>query len=120
MFEGSRFHIHLRFCQAGGFLMNNFGRTLILTCILAGSGVAQSTAEAERDLQAAINKEVVQGDLNSAIGLYRNILSRYGSQRQIAAQALAGMVKAATWRQPAAARCDSHDCRHSKLRTGDC
>ena len=73
--------------------MNDFSRALILTCILAvtgaaQSGVAQSAADAERDLEAAINKEVVQGDINSAIGLYRSILTRYGSQRQIAAQAL--------------------------------
>jgi Tol biopolymer transport system component len=56
--------------------------------MLSVSGVAQSAAEAERDLQAAMNKEVVQGDLISAIGLYRSILTRYGAQRQITAQAL--------------------------------
>ena len=74
--------------QAGGILMNNFKRTLVLTCILAVSGVAQRVSDAERDLEAAVNKEVVQGDVNNAIGLYRKILSRYGSQREIAAKAL--------------------------------
>src|SRR5215211_2095474 len=68
--------------------MNNLGRLLALSCILAVTGAAQRTSDAERDLEAAVNKEVVQGDLNTAIGLYRNILARYGSEREIAARAL--------------------------------
>jgi len=68
--------------------MNKLILNLALSCLLANSASAQRTRDAERELEAAVNKEVVQGDLNTAIGLYRNILARYGSDREIAAKAL--------------------------------
>jgi WD40 repeat protein len=68
--------------------MNKLTNVFVLTCFLAISAAAQRAADAAKELEAAINKEVVQGDLKSAIGLYTKILSRYTSPRDTVAMAL--------------------------------
>ncbi|HUE88764.1 MAG TPA: tetratricopeptide repeat protein, partial [Vicinamibacterales bacterium] len=49
---------------------------------------AQRSAEAEQLLQAATHAEIVEGDLDKAIALYRDLLSRFPNDRVVAAQAL--------------------------------
>jgi len=69
--------------------MNSLKRMLVLMLVVVCGAMAGSSAgDAERDLEAAINKEVVQGDVTGAMALYRRILSRYGSQREVTAKAL--------------------------------
>jgi Tol biopolymer transport system component len=62
----------------------------ILTALLAAALAqgAQKTGQLEVDLQAAIQKETVQGDLKAAIAMYEKILARAGANRAVAAKAL--------------------------------
>ncbi|MBI4910908.1 MAG: PD40 domain-containing protein [Acidobacteria bacterium] len=58
--------------------------------IVAGTAVlsAQTTAQAEKLLQSARHKEVMQGDLKAAIEQYRKIAAQFAKQPEIAARAL--------------------------------
>jgi len=49
--------------------------------------VAQTGAEAERQLEAAIHREIVMGDLNGAIDRYHAILGQSGRSRNVAGTA---------------------------------
>ena len=62
----------------------------IFTALLAAALAqgAQKTGQLEVDLQAAIQKETVQGDLKAAIAMYEKILARAGANRAVAAKAL--------------------------------
>ncbi len=70
--------------------------SMIATLLLAGlmtvsRGVAQKSDQAEVELQAAAHKQLVEGQLEEAIKLYKSILARYGNNRPVAAKALVGM-----------------------------
>lgn len=63
--------------------------TCILTVFLSTTHVqAQQSQQAEQLLQAAINKQVVEGDLEAAIEIYENILNRFPGNKPVAAKAL--------------------------------
>ncbi len=49
---------------------------------------AQRAADAEVTLQAAAHAELVEGDLEKAIRLYRDVLARFPGERAVAARAL--------------------------------
>src|SRR5262245_20856434 len=63
---------------------------LLITAVVAIqlSGALQQPSDAEPQLEAAIHKETVQGDLKAAIALYNRVIERYGKVRPIAAKAL--------------------------------
>jgi hypothetical protein len=52
---------------------------------------AQKDPRAEAQLQAAINKETVEGDLNAAIEMYKKVAALPGASRAVVAQALVRM-----------------------------
>lgn len=63
--------------------------TCILTVFLSTTHVqAQQLQQAEQLLQAAINKQLVEGDLEAAIEIYENILNRFPSNKPVAAKSL--------------------------------
>ena len=53
--------------------------------LLAAGAVAQQKKQAEIDLQAAIRKETVDGDLKAAIKQYGDIVAKYSKDRAVAA-----------------------------------
>ena len=55
--------------------------TLIILALLAGG---QGTDRAEVQLQAAIKKEVFDGDLKGAIEQYKKVIASYGKNRAVA------------------------------------
>jgi len=63
----------------------------VLAALLSAPLIAQ---DLEVELQRAIQKETVSGDLKAAIGEYRRIADRAGKNRVIAAQALVRMAGA--------------------------
>ncbi len=64
----------------------------IISILAAGLLLAgQADKQAEVLLQAAQNTELVQGDLEAAIGQYKKILATYGGSRAVAAKALVRM-----------------------------
>src|SRR5689334_3445004 len=67
--------------------MQKFG--LLIVMISAGLPAAQKDPRADAQLQAAINKESVEGDLKSAIEMYRKVAQ--SGNRAVAAQALVRM-----------------------------
>jgi hypothetical protein len=62
--------------------------TLLASALLAGQ---QENRNAEQQLQAAIHKEEVTGDLRGAIELYKSISAQSGGDRTVAATALLRM-----------------------------
>lgn len=64
----------------------------IVATLLAGAGTAalraQGSAQAEKLLEGARRRQVVEGDLRGAIDLYAQIVSQFKSQPEIAARAL--------------------------------
>ncbi|MEX2272538.1 MAG: DUF1800 family protein [Vicinamibacterales bacterium] len=76
------------------------GHVVLVGAILAGllgTGAlsrAQTTDAAALALESAIQKQLVEGDLNLAITRYGAILDRYGNQRHVAAQALWRLARA--------------------------
>jgi Tol biopolymer transport system component len=63
----------------------------LLTAIALGAALllaGQAGNDPEKQLQAAINKEVVEGDLAGAVELYRTIIAENGGSRPVAARAL--------------------------------
>jgi len=63
-------------------------RQLLLAVLMAAGALAQTTAEAEKQLQAAIHTEMVQGDLKGAVEQYNRIVARHARQPEVAARAL--------------------------------
>ncbi len=61
--------------------------------LVAGSAMlgAQTTAQAEKLLESARHKEVMEGDLKAAIEQYRKIAAQFAKQPEIAAKALLQM-----------------------------
>ncbi|HKE21091.1 MAG TPA: hypothetical protein VKB88_01810 [Bryobacteraceae bacterium] len=69
--------------------MRQLAPLVLLGSILYGIADAQPRQQQQIDLQAAIRKETVDGDLNGAIKQYAAIVSKYGkTDRAIAATAL--------------------------------
>jgi Tol biopolymer transport system component len=71
-------------------------QTLLISSALVGLALApialsQRTSRAELRFQEAHRKETIDGDLKSAIDLYRRAIAEAGSNRPIAAQALVRM-----------------------------
>ena len=76
-------------------------RTVLQICIataavlagllLSSFGASQNEKEAEVLLQAAMNTELVKGDLEAAIQQYKRILASQGGSRSVAAKALVRM-----------------------------
>jgi hypothetical protein len=67
----------------------HFFRTLVLSvagALMAGSATRE--ADLEKQLEAAIHREIVLGDLQGAMDQYRGILAQSGSSRPVAALAL--------------------------------
>jgi Tol biopolymer transport system component len=62
--------------------------------LLAASGLAQQRRQPDIDLQAAIRKETIEGDLNGAIKQYAAIVAKYTSDRAVVAMALVHMADA--------------------------
>jgi Tol biopolymer transport system component len=63
-----------------------------VTVALGAGTAAQKDASAEKQLQAAIHQEMVDGNLKGAIEAYRGIASLHGAPRALVAQALARMA----------------------------
>jgi len=78
-------------------IMNSWrtGRFLTLSICMVlcwgGRARSQEPQQAEVLLQAAINKQVVEGDLEEAIRMYADIVDRFAGNRPIAAKALLHM-----------------------------
>lgn len=70
-----------------------FFLTALLLAGLLGASVttAQKTNDPEVQLQAAFHKQMVDGDLETAIQLYKSILANHGTNRAVAAKALLEM-----------------------------
>lgn len=62
---------------------------VVITAVWPAAG--QNQPQAEAALQAAMNKEFVDGDLAAAIQQYKRILTEYGVNRRVAAKALVQM-----------------------------
>src|SRR5262245_21681913 len=75
--------------------VSNMGRAatafVVTVVLLAGVVTAQQTRQQDIDLQAAIRTETVDGDLNDAIRQYGAIVSKYKTDRGVAAAALIRM-----------------------------
>ena len=63
-------------------------KLLALLAIGLACMAAQYNAEGEKQLAAAIHKEVADGDLKGAIEQFRKVASRYRTDRKIAASAM--------------------------------
>jgi Tol biopolymer transport system component len=66
-------------------------RQILVLTILAFLAAGQGPDRAEVQLQAAIKKEVFDGDLKGAIEQYKKIVSSYGNNHAVAAKALVRM-----------------------------
>lgn len=68
---------------------------LALAVVTLGAGqalvLARQAGQAELLMQAARNKQVVEGKLDEAIAIYRDVLANHGQNRPVAARALAGL-----------------------------
>lgn len=69
--------------------MRNHRLIMLLPALVATAALAVYAQEAEKQLQAAIHKETVDGDLRGAINAYRKVIASAAgsSNRQVAAQA---------------------------------
>ena len=74
--------------------MRTYTARLLGTALLiaAAIGVAQQRKQQDIDLQAAIRKETVEGDLNGAIKQYSAIVSKYKADLAAVAMALVHMA----------------------------
>lgn len=66
-------------------------RLVLAGMMLAGGVVAQTRKQQDIDLQAAIRKETVDGDLKGAIKQYERITAKYKEDRSVVAKALLRM-----------------------------
>jgi len=62
--------------------------TVVVALALMWPAIAHSQQSAEELFQAGLYQEEVQGDLEQAIQLYRQLVDEYGSNRAVAARAL--------------------------------
>ena len=71
------------------------GTILALASVLLATSIpaSQKSNQLEVELKAAMNKELVEGDLQGAIEQYRSIVARAGANRAVAAKALLQMGK---------------------------
>jgi tetratricopeptide (TPR) repeat protein len=65
-----------------------FLSALLFVAGLSVAPAAQSNREAEALLQSAVNKEIIDGDVNGAIKLYQEITAKFSSNNRVAATAL--------------------------------
>ncbi len=72
--------------------MRRVGSGIVLAGMLLAGAMAQQRQQPEIDLQAAIRKENVDGDLNGAIKQYAAIVAKYKSDRAVSAMALVHMA----------------------------
>jgi hypothetical protein len=63
-------------------------RARLVALLLAVAGIASPQGEVERQLEAAVYREMVMGDVAAAIGLYQGILGQTGTPRPVAARAM--------------------------------
>src|SRR5512136_1173069 len=73
--------------------MTRTTRFFAIAMLAAGLVLAQAERSAEVQLKAALHKEQVEGDLKAAIEQYRQIISHYGKNRAVAAQAIFHMAQ---------------------------
>lgn len=66
---------------------------LVLAAVLIVHAGAQSSDRAELLFQAATQKELVEGDLQQAITMYRSVVASAGANRRLAATALVQMAR---------------------------
>ncbi len=69
-------------------MIGTLGFRFAVVALALGCQAAPPQAGAEKDLEAAIHKEVVQGDLKGAIERYRKILEQHAKNRAVAARSL--------------------------------
>jgi hypothetical protein len=69
------------------------GGCLALVVALVCGGTAQSSVQGDKQFQAALHTEMVDGDLRAAIEEYRAIAVRPGVAREVAATALVRMAE---------------------------
>ena len=65
--------------------------TIVMAVLLLAASPAQKENQAEVALRAAMDKEMVDGDLKAAIEMYRRIVANPGGNRAVAAKALLQM-----------------------------
>src|ERR1035437_6144954 len=65
--------------------------SVMVSLVLAPIALSQRASRAELRFQEAHRKETIDGDLKSAIDLYRKAIAEAGAARPIAAQALVRM-----------------------------
>src|SRR4029079_11349955 len=66
-------------------------RSIGIVMALAGTVALFGAATAEMQLEAAIHREIVLGDLKGAIEQYQSVLAQTGRSRAVAARALFGV-----------------------------
>jgi len=69
------------------------GACIALVMTLVAATAAQNSAQAEKQFQAALQKEMVAGDLKGAIEIYKQVVAQAGSNRALAAKALLKMAE---------------------------
>src|SRR5829696_6257453 len=84
----------MRTLAAGGSLMKRVGIAMLLTTVI-GMTLIAADQDADRMLKAAMNAELVDGNVKGAIDQYKRIVDRYAkSDRATAARALLRMAEA--------------------------
>jgi len=79
--------------MTGNIRILSLGLSLALAGLPTGLG-AQSAGTAEARLEQAAHHELVLGDLQRAIGLYRDVIAAYPGDRSAVARALVGLGRA--------------------------
>src|SRR5947207_10101410 len=75
--------------RAGGIAMKSTFVVLLTAALISVAQAQTDSSEAARRLKAAMNAELVSGDLNTAIKEYTTIAAKYGkTDRATAAMAL--------------------------------
>jgi len=69
------------------------GACIAVVMGLAAVTAAQNGAQTEKQFQAALQKEMVSGDLKGAIAIYKEVVAQAGSNRALAAKALLRMAE---------------------------
>jgi len=64
---------------------------LLTACLATGFAAGQKNDQADVQLKAAMNKELVDGDLKGAIELYQKVIAGFSGNRAVVAQALVQM-----------------------------
>lgn len=69
----------------------SIGMLMVACALVAPKAIPQRGDQAEIQLQAAEHKQLVDGDLDQAIQMYKKILGQYAKNRPVAAKALVEM-----------------------------